>query len=63
MKIVLPYTLHPTPYTPLSSQKAEGKKVCTVSFFTFVNWIVISAMLHSLCVDRMIDDLSPILHS
>ena len=27
-------------------QKAEGKKACTVSFFTFVNWIVISATLH-----------------
>jgi hypothetical protein len=27
-------------------QKAEGKKAYTVSFFTFVNWIVISATLH-----------------
>jgi hypothetical protein len=27
-------------------QKADGKKVCTISFLNFFNWIVISAMLH-----------------
>jgi hypothetical protein len=27
-------------------QKAEGKKACKVSFLTFFNWIVISAILH-----------------
>jgi hypothetical protein len=26
-------------------QKTEGKKACTVSFLTFFNWIVISAIL------------------
>jgi hypothetical protein len=26
--------------------RAEGKKACTVSFLTFLNWIVISAVLH-----------------
>jgi hypothetical protein len=30
----------------LSSQKAEGKKACRVSFLTFFNWIAISATLH-----------------
>jgi hypothetical protein len=31
-------------------QKAEGKKAYTVSFFTFVNWIVISATCTSLFI-------------
>jgi hypothetical protein len=29
-----------------SRQKAEGKKACTVSFLTFLNWWVISAALY-----------------
>jgi hypothetical protein len=27
-------------------QQAEGKKACTVSFLTFLNWWVISATLY-----------------
>jgi hypothetical protein len=33
-------------YSSTRRQKVEGKKVCTVSFLTFFNWVVISAMLH-----------------
>jgi hypothetical protein len=44
--LAIPWVHPPECNTSARRQKAEGKKACKVSFLTFFNWIVISAILH-----------------